>query len=219
MKYLIVNLKTYENSFDKKGLRILKEFEKNIDKFKKKNVKVIICPNTLDLKDFSKSKKISIFSQSIDGCFFGANTGKVPIDFLKKLKVSGTLINHSENRISFDKIKDIINLCRKSKILCCVCAQNLNEVKKFDLLKPNFIAYEPKKLIGGNISVSNAKSKVIEEISSKIKNSKLLVGAGVKNKDDIKNSLKLKAKGVLIASKIANSKNLKKDIIELLEGF
>jgi triosephosphate isomerase len=71
---------------------------------------------------------------------------------------------------------------------------------------PDLIAVEPPELIGGNISVSTAKPEIISR-AYELVGDKLIVGAGVKNSNDIKIALKLGAKGVLLASGVMKAED------------
>ena len=221
MKYFVINLKAYKQSTKKNFIsliKIIKKFEKDLIK---KKVVVIICPNHFEINELNKkfsSKNIWFFSQSCDEFDFGAYTGKIPIHFLSEYKIRGTLINHSENKISFDKIKTTIEKAKKMKIKTIICCSTFNEFKKIEKLKPNFIAYEPKNLIGGDISVSTSKPQIIQKITN-YSNVDILVGAGVKTKEDIEKSIKLKAKGILASSGIVLAKNKSKTIKDFIDSF
>jgi len=217
-KYLIINFKTYKESFDKKGENLIKEILKCQDLAKKKNVEIIISPNILDLKDYSKKFKIPFFSQTSSTKLHGANTGNIILEFLKNLKINGTIINHSENQISLKQIEEIVKLSKINKFKVCVCSNNFSQIKKIDKLNPDFIAYEPSELIGTNKSVTTENPKIIQKITKYCK-SKILVGAGIKNKIDVEKSIEYKSCGILIASGIVKSKNVKKDLTDLLNGF
>ena len=105
----------------------------------------------------------------------------------------------------------------KFKVLAC--ADSPKEVTKLKKLKPDFIAYEPPELIGGDISVSTARPKLITDSVKKAGKIPLLVGAGIKNTNDVKISIKLGAKGVFVASGIIKAKNKRKEILSLIKGF
>ena len=197
----------------------LQKFAKNQNKKqKKKHVEIILCPQIIDLKDIVASK-ITTFSQHIDDYAYGAHTGAIIPSSVKQAGAKGTLINHSEHRINIKTIQENITILKELKLKSCVCAENEIEVKKIAKFKPDFIAIEPKELIGGNISISTAKPELIEKSVKNANNIPLLIGAGVKNAKDIKVGIKLGAKGVLVASGVIKAKNIKKEILNLLEGF
>jgi len=104
------------------------------------------------------------------------------------------------------------------KIVCADSEESsfaLNSIR--EILKIEYIAYEPPELIGGDISVSEAKPEIIERITSKVDN--LLVGAGIKKKEDVKRSLELGAKGILVASGVVKAKNPYKILEEFVVCF
>ena len=219
MEYkLIINFKTYKESFNKNAIKlakICKELEKEA---KKLNVEIIVSPQTIDLKDTLK-EKTSIYSQTIDDFDFGAHTGYIIPKALKELKIKGSIINHSEHKFPLKEVEKRINSAKKVGLITCVCAEKVNDVKNIAKFSPDMIAVEPKELIGGDISISTAKPELI---TKSIKNSNgidILVGAGVKNGNDVKKAIELGAKGILVASGVVKAKNPKKAILDLLKGF
>ena len=89
-------------------------------------------------------------------------------------------------------------------------------------LEPDMIAMEPPELIGGDISVSTARPEAIVETIEAVKSVKsvpVLVGAGIKNGQDVKKAIELGAKGVLVASGIVKAKDPKKAINDLVDGM
>jgi triosephosphate isomerase (TIM) len=114
-------------------------------------------------------------------------------------------------------------MAKKEKIRIVLCAKDHNEAAKFAKYNPYAIAVEPPELIAGNISVSSAKPDVIVKsvkavhlVNPKIK---VLVGAGIKNTEDVHKSIELGAKGILIASGIVFAKNYREAILEMIRGF
>jgi len=219
MKYkLIINFKTYKESFNKNAIKlakICKELEKDA---KKLNVEIIISPQIIDIKDCLE-QKVAVYSQSIDAFEYGAHTGFIIPKALKELKVKGSIINHSEHKFPLKEIKKRIDMAKEIGIETCVCAEKVSDVKKIAELKPDLIAVEPKELIGGDISISTAKPSLITRSIENSNGINILVGAGVKNKTDVAKAIELGAKGILVASGVVKAKNPKKAILDLLEGF
>jgi triosephosphate isomerase (TIM) len=147
-----------------------------------------------------------VFSQHAD-LNLGAYTGSIPVEELKNIGVTGTLLNHSERRISHNEIKETLDLCKLNKLVTIICACTLSEIKLLAEFKPDYIAYEPAELIGGTISVTSAKPDIIIKAVQAVKGkTKLLVGAGVKTKKDIIGAIKFGAVGVLIGSAVPKAK-------------
>ncbi|MCD6502806.1 MAG: triose-phosphate isomerase, partial [Euryarchaeota archaeon] len=87
-------------------------------------------------------------------------------------------------------------------------------------LEPTFIAIEPPELIGGDVSVTSAKpeiiTRVVEGVSRINKNVRILTGAGIKHKEDVKKAVDLGTDGVLLASGYIKAKDPKKFLTELV---
>ena len=93
-------------------------------------------------------------------------------------------------------------------------------MRKVAELKPDFLAYEPPELIGGEISVTDAKPDVIlkalEIVDQASPKTRLLCGAGVHSQQDVGQALMLGAKGVLIGHAVPKAKNPAKFLREML---
>ncbi|HLD79328.1 MAG TPA: triose-phosphate isomerase, partial [Candidatus Nanoarchaeia archaeon] len=128
--------------------------------------------------------------------------------------------NHSERKIPFSILKKIVKDCKRNKLVVVICASSLTEVHKVTQLAPDYLAYEPPELIGGNISVTKAKPEVIAKavkLVSKINpKTKVLCGAGIQSREDIIKALQLGAKGVLIGHAVPKAKDPDKFLRRLL---
>ncbi len=218
MYKLIINFKTYKESFSVNGLKIARAC-KNLESYaQEKGVELIVCPHIYDLKDIIKTG-VNVYAQHFDLVDFGPHTGHIVPEALKELKVCGSLISHSEDLEDLEVISKKIALAKQNGLLTCVCARNDKVVKGIAEYEPDYIAVEPKELIGGDISISTANPELILKSIKSAGNVNLLVGAGIKNREDVKIALKLGAKGILVASGIVKSQDPQESIKELLEGF
>jgi len=95
--------------------------------------------------------------------------------------------------------------------------------KKIAELGPDFIAVEPPELIGGKISVSDAKPEVISDSVKAVKSInnkiKVLCGAGIHNKEDVKKAVDLGADGILVSSGIVKARNQEAALKDLVNGL
>lgn len=214
---LIINFKTYKEGTGQNALKITKAAER-AQKSEKGNI--ILVPQTADIRLVKNNTKLKIFAQHIDTEEQGGHTGSNNIDTLIQAGIKGTLINHSEKRLPLKKIEQTIKLCKTKKIISVVCTKTLAETKKIIKYEPDYIAIEPPELIGGNISISEAKPKLIEQTAhTATKKTNILCGAGIHTQQDIQTAKTLGAKGALVASGIIKAKNTEKEIKKLLKGF
>jgi triosephosphate isomerase len=173
-------------------------------------VDVLIAVPILDLEAIAKMvKNVKVISQHIDGVGYGAHTGHLLPEEVKKRGAVGTLINHSEHPIPQEQLGKLIDLAQAHfpdyTIVCTPSYESTVELdRNFD---PKKIAYEPPELIGGDISVSTAKPDIIQQVVNVSHQRQILVGAGIKTVEDIKISLELGAIGVLVASGVVKDKN------------
>lgn len=213
---IIINFKTYKEVSGAKALALAKK----IAEVKRPKYNIFIAPPVLRMHEVATKSNIKVLSQVVSEFEYGAHTGSILLDELKKMKVQGIILNHSEQKIHLAKIAVIIKACKKRNMMCVVCSSSLGEMKKIAQLHPDFIAYEPSELIGGNISVTEANPSIIVdaiEIVKKVsRKSKLLVGAGVHSTEDIGHALMLGAHGVLLAHAVVQAKDPQKFLEKML---
>jgi len=214
---VLINFKVYPEAIGKKGIILAQK----INQVKSKKYSLGISPTLLDLVEIAKHRKekhLLLFAQHSDANDLGAHTGSITLEELKAWKIQGVIINHSENRLNLKQIKTEIQKCKKFKMQSVVCASTLLEIKKIKTFRPDYIAYEPPALIGGNISVVSADPKVISAAAKLLKKSKtrLLCGAGIQGREDLLQALKLGASGVLIAHAAVKAKDPKKFLERML---
>jgi len=219
MPVLIVNFKLYQSGTGERALNLAKILEKVSEE---RGVTIVAAVNSLDAYRMRNEVDIPIILQHADAVDFGAHTGRINLEMAKDYDLDGVLINHSERTL---KIPDIDFLVQKSKslnLISVVCANNSRVAGALSFLEPDFIAMEPPELIGGNVSVSTAKPEAIVETIEAVKSVRdipVLVGAGIKNGEDVRKAIELGAEGVLVASGVVKAKNPEKAVNDLVDGM
>ena len=218
---LVINLKSYIETIGKRGLELLEAAEKVAEEY---GINIVIAPQFTDIYLLAKNvKKVKIFAQHIDPIEPGAHTGYILPEAVKEAGAVGTLINHSEKPMKIIDIEKAINMAKRLGLTTIVCANDEIVGAAIAKLNPDYVAVEPPELIGTGISVSTAKPEIVINSVKMIKevnpNVKVLVGAGISNKEDVKKALEYGAEGVLLASAVTKAKNFYEKIKELAEGF
>ncbi|HJJ23270.1 MAG TPA: triose-phosphate isomerase [Nitrosopumilus sp.] len=215
----VINCKNYEEISGEKIIKFVKIAEKVSKKYK---VKIAIAPPQ-HLIGVAANSSIPILAQHIDNSKIGSTTGFVIPELLKKSKVKGSLINHSEHRISSDEIQKLVLKLKELKMTSIVCVKDVAEVKKYVKLNPDYIAIEPPELIGSGKAVSKEKPELIIKAVNAIKraknNTKLLCGAGIVSREDVVKAIELGSKGILVASGIIKHKDWNKIISEFAKSM
>jgi len=209
---IVVNFKTYSEASGTKAVEIAEACRKAASET---GEKVIVAPQPQDL---IRTDGIEKFSQHVDPVEPGSHTGHILPENIEQSSASGTLINHSERRIDPEKIEKSVERCKDLDLTTIICAQSPKECEELSKLEPDFIAYEPPELIGGDTSVSDAKPKLIEEAVERSEVD-LLTGAGIKSGKDVEKSIDLGCKGVLVASGVVKAENPYKAVKDLCNGL
>lgn len=171
-----------------------------------------------DIYQVSKAVSVPVYAQHIDAVNYGSNTGFILPEAVKEAGAQGTLINHSEHQIKMEEIERITKKCKFIKLKTVICANTPQIGQQVARFKPDFIAVEPPELIGGRISVAEAKPEVIKD-AVKLIGHNVLVGAGVNNGEDLRISLKLGAKGILISSAVVKAELPDNALKYILKGL
>jgi triosephosphate isomerase (TIM) len=104
-----------------------------------------------------------------------------------------------------------------------VCAQSVEQARALASVRPPFLAVEPPELIGGDRAVSTARPEVVSETVAAVRSvapaTRVLCGAGVHDRRDVRRALELGSAGVLVASAVARAADPRAAIAELLAGF
>jgi len=215
----VINCKNYEEVSGEKIKKFVKIAEQVSKKYK---VKIAISPPQ-HLIGLVANSSIPIFAQHVDDSKIGSTTGFIIPELLKKSKINGSLINHSEHRIPSKEIKKLVLKLNELKMISIVCVKDVAEVRKYVKIDPDFIAIEPPELIGSGKAVSTEKPDLIKKAASIINNSenktKLLCGAGIVSGEDVAKALELGSKGILVASGIIKAKNWNKIISEFAKAL
>ena len=209
---LIVNLKTYEESTGEKARKVAEECYRAGEET---DQKVVVAPQPQDMLRIDNKQ---VYSQHMDRVEPGSHTGHLLGESIKQAGASGTLINHSEKRVSKEEIGDIIERAEELGLTTIVCAHSPEECEDFSKLNPDYVSYEPPELIGGDISVSKAKPELIDEAVQRSE-VPVLTGAGIKTTEDVEKSMELGCDGVLVASSIVKAENTFEQAKRLCEGL
>ncbi len=217
---IIVNFKTYKESTGDNAIKLAEICNKIAEETK---TSIAVAAQSTDIYRIAKIVSMPVLSQHIDAISFGKNTGFLLPESVRQAGAEATLLNHSEHRLDFDVLKSSIERARQARLKTVVCAKNVEDAKKIASLNPDFIAVEPPELIGSNISVSEAKPEVISDAVKAIKSInnkiKVLCGAGIHNKDDVKKSIELGAEGILVASGVVKAENQESALRDLINGL
>lgn len=217
---ILVNFKTYSEATGEKAVKLAKTAEKiSLET----EVCIGIAPQFVDIAPISNAVSVPVFAQHIDPIAPGSFTGHILSESIREAGAVGTLINHSERRLTLADIDATITRARESDLLSVVCANNASVSAAAAVLKPNMIAVEPPELIGTGIPVSKAKPEVVSGTVELVKRINpdvaILCGAGITTGDDVAAALRLGTEGVLVASGVVKAKDPYKALLELAESI
>ena len=210
---IIINTKAYRKGVGDELEQLVKTCTDAVDS---DNLIFSVQPeDLLRLED----EDIEVFAQHIDSVEPGSHTGSILAEGVKEAGASGTLINHSENRLEKEKIEACVEKAKSLGLTTVVCAQSPEECRELKEFRPDYIAFEPPELIGGDTSVAEAEPEIIEEAVEAAAPVDALTGAGIHTAEDVSKSMELGCKGVLVASGVVKAEKPGKAVKELVKGL
>ena len=213
---IIVNFKIYEQAVGDSALRLAKIHEQVA---KETGASIGIAVSAIDLAAVSDAVSIPVFAQHLDPIGYGSGTGKIPPSLVKEVGAYGTLLNHAEYQIEDIVLQKSIDMAKMNDLFTVVCANTPEKGAEIMKYLPDLIAVEPPELIGGDVSVSKADPSIIEKAVKLIGKNRVLVGAGIKNGEDVKIALELGASGVLLASGVTKAADPYSVLMDLVSGL
>jgi triosephosphate isomerase len=212
---IIINFKTYEEATGARAVRLARICGRVAAKYRKR---IIISPQYTDIYRIAReaSSWTPVFAQHIDDGI-GKFTGSVSPLAVREAGAVGTLLNHSERRLTIEETGKRVGAAKAHGLMTLCFADSIEETLKIEAFGPEMIAYEPPELVGTGISVSTAKPSQITDFVSKVTPKvRRLVGAGISNAGDVKKALELGADGWGVSSAFTKAKDPEKVLKELV---
>lgn len=170
------------------------------------DTRIAIAPQTAQIAVIDHLD-IEIWAQAVDGISPGSHTGSALADAVAKAGAQGTLLNHSENRMTLAALEQAITSANQAQLETVVCANTPNQIAAVSTLGPDAVAIEPPELIGTGTPVSQADPDIVRnaiDAAATIDSSiEVLCGAGISTGEDVLAAAELGADGVLLASGVA----------------
>ncbi len=217
---IVLNVKTYGQAIGNDVIKIAKLME---EAGKETNVSMAIAVQATDIYRVKNEVSIPVWAEHIDPITPGSHTGWTLPEAVKDAGSVGTLINHSEHRLTLANIDACLTRAQENGLDNIICTNNVATSKAAAALNPQFVAVEPPGLIGGDTSVTTADPDIVSNSVDAVKSVndsvQVLCGAGVKNGKDVSKALELGSAGVLLASGIVKAKNKKEVIQDLAAGI
>jgi triosephosphate isomerase len=217
---IIINLKAYAEGYGHRALRIAADARLVS---KESGVRIGVAPNYMDLHPMSRHYDIPVYAQHVDGIGPGAHTGHILAEALRNAGAYGTLINHSERRLTLADVQASVEAAKAAGLETVVCTNNDATSAAAAAFAPEYIAIEPPELIGTGVSVSKADPGIIERSVAAVQkinpDVKLLTGAGISTGECVKIAVDLGTDGVLLASSVVKADDpatVLRDLVSLL---
>jgi triosephosphate isomerase len=183
-------------------------------------VRIAVAPQTAHLERVAETG-VETWAQHVAPVEHGSHTGSLLAEAAADAGATGTLLNHSENRLKLATIDASLDAAERTGLETIVCANNPDQIGAVAALGPDGVAVEPPELIGTGTPVSKADPDVVRdavEAAAAVDDEvDVLCGAGISTGDDLVAAGDLGATGVLLASGVAKADDPKAALESLVE--
>jgi len=171
-------------------------------------VRVAVAPQAADLSAVADTG-VETWAQHVSPVDYGSHTGSTLAQRAAEAGATGTLLNHSENRLELADIDTGLRAAERAGLETVVCANNPRQIAAATALEPEGVAVEPPELIGTGTPVSVADPDVVrgavEAAESVDPGVPVYCGAGISTGEDVVAARELGTDGVLLASGVAKA--------------
>ena len=198
----------------KKATELIEKLNK-ADETLKANYKIAVIIQPEDIHEVSKRTSFSLFIHDI---FLKGKLYEVlNKNLLAGGKICGVLLNHPENQLTEDELHKNFFCAKAHNLKVVLGSTSIAEGKMLNKkYEADYIAIENVDLIGKNVSIIEIYPEMTKNAVTSISNN-ILLGAGVRNAEDIEHVLKSGGSGVLLSSVIVGAKDPLQALINLLK--
>jgi triosephosphate isomerase len=151
---IVLNLKAYHESTLEKAQYLASELHSFLQGYTGENITLSLAPNIIDLQLLHYNfPTLRLIAPHVDAIKEGKQTGWVPASVFRRLGIETTILNHTEHRLSFSEMLDIIHRLKEVSMNVIVCCQSIEEAQELQKAEPYAIAFELPALIGSGKSI------------------------------------------------------------------
>jgi triosephosphate isomerase len=184
-------------------------------------VRVGVAPQAAHLSAVAETG-VETWAQHVSPNDYGSHTGSTLAEAAAEAGATGTLLNHSENRLRLADVDGSLRAAERADLESCVCANNPQQIGAAAALGPDAVAVEPPELIGTGTPVSQADPDVVTDAvdaaAAVDESVDVYCGAGISTGNDVASASDLGATGVLLASGVAKADDPESALRELVSG-
>ena len=220
MRTLIVNFKNYPEVLGEGSLGLARAVQRVSEEV---GIECIVAPPTPMIALVASKSKVQVYSQGVGSKSGDKTTGEVLPEAVKAAGATGTLLNHSESRLTPEELRELVPRLKSIGMGFCICAQTADEAADLASLGPKYVAIEPPELIGSGIAVSKARPELVQKTVAAVRRTGydggILCGAGIVSGEDVTRAVGLGADGVLVASSVVKASDWESKIRELARSL
>jgi len=176
------------------------------------DVTVVFDPQAVDIPAVAAATRhLRVFAQHMDPVAVGRGVGAMLPEALRDAGAVGTLLNHSERRMTLADIARAIRRADEVGLATMVCADSPEEAAAIAQLGPDIVLAEPPELIATSRSAATEMRGFVERSVELVRGVDpdiiVMCGAGVQTPDDVERMIRLGVGGTGSSSGILGAED------------
>ena len=187
-------------------------------------VSIVFDPQAVDIPAVAAATRhLLVYAQHMDPAPPGRGVGGILAEAIRDAGAVGTLLNHSEKRLTLEDLAHAVARARETGLGTLVFADTPEEAAELARLGPDIVLAEPPSLIATRRSAGAVMSEFVEATVAAVRaiDPTILVmsGAGVNTPDDVARMVRLGLDGTGSSSGILKADDPVRVMREMLEAL
>jgi triosephosphate isomerase len=122
--FILTNFKAYESAI---GIQALELAKRHVEIAQETGVTMGVAVQSVDVFRVASQVALPVFAQHVDDIPYGAYTGSGLPEAVRQAGAFGTLLNHSEHRLSLEILEKTIRRAKEAGLFVIVCVETPEE--------------------------------------------------------------------------------------------
>ncbi|PSQ16651.1 triose-phosphate isomerase [Halobacteriales archaeon QS_8_69_26] len=197
----LINYKLYEGTVGEEGLAYARTVQRVMEDA---GARFALAPGTPDLRLVAENADVPVVAQAVDPVETGRGTGAVLPEAVREAGAEAVLVDHPEHRETLDGVERVIDRCRAVGLDTIVCADGVEAARAVLAFDPDCLLFENPADVATGRAITRTHPErvesVVESVAAENPRTKVLVGGGITDPEDVARGFELGADAAGAAS-------------------
>lgn len=197
----LVNYKLYEGTVGEEGLAYARTVERVAGET---GARFAVAPGTPDLRLVAGNADVPVVAQAVDPVAAGRGTGSILPEAVRAAGAAAVMVDHPEYPETLDGVETVVERCRAVGLDAIVSVDSVDAARAVLAFDPDCLLFEkPDDVATGRAITRTHPERVerfVETVAAENPRTKVLVGGGITDPEDVARGFELGADAAGAAS-------------------